>query len=292
MSDSGSNRQFFTRKVIGSAVGLVFSFAGAVAIAAFNQWGPFAPTPKPCLISGAVLNTATNEPLAGVMIGLDRWSDDIRDNEEVVRNAVMTANDGSYTLDCRDVPADAFPLRIVLRHRDWRATHLTSVRVDRGDNRTGVNIAVEILRGDLACPPNDDVAALAPGAVGDVITVNTRDGSRVYDFVAGRISADLHAGDFYFSHRSCAQFWANNRGQRGLVDLGAIDTPLDQVRPPSPEVVIYRMDGVRALVGHTYAALPQEGRNGFVVFRVLDIASTPDRTGTDSYTVQYVRLPE
>jgi len=139
------------------------------------------------------------------------------------------------------------------------------------------------------CPPMEAVPAIAAGPVGDVVTIGTRDGSRAYDFLDKRESSDLHGGDFYLSGGSCAQFWANNRGQRGLIDLGDIGVPLDQVRPPPPRAG-YDKQGVRALVGHTYVALPKEGRRGFIIFRVLDLDSTGEETG--AYTIQYIVLAE
>lgn len=151
-----------------------------------------------------------------------------------------------------------------------------------------MNLPVSILPSDLECPPNETVPALDPGPVGDVVTIRTRDGSKAYDFVNERESADLHAGDFYFSGRRCPQFWANNRGQRGLVDLGDVGVPLDEIRPPSR--ARYDKQGVRALVGHTYVALPKEGRSGLIVFRVLDIESVDDQT--DAYKIQFHLLAE
>ncbi|MBW2689197.1 MAG: hypothetical protein JRC99_04630, partial [Deltaproteobacteria bacterium] len=87
-----------------------------------------------------------------------------------------------------------------------------------------------------------------------------------YDFseqTAGQVSG----GDFYLKD---LKFYANNVGQRGIVDLG--DTgqiSLDQVDAPASG---YTRFGVPAVADHTYVSLAQEGEEGnVIVFRVHGI---------------------
>lgn len=99
-----------------------------------------------------------------------------------------------------------------------------------------------------------------------------------YD-VSTNTVATLTGGDFYFSQ---GQFWANNSGQRGVVDLGDIGTTaLDQVAIPSTG---YTRFGVAAAVNHTYVSLAQQGEGlAYIVFRVLSL----NAAGTET-AIQYL----
>jgi len=92
-----------------------------------------------------------------------------------------------------------------------------------------------------------------------------------YHFSTGR-RGKVTGGDFYFSFgtRGVPQFWANNRYQRGVVDLGDIgNVDLRRIRLPRTR---YSQQGVRAIVGHTYVALAREGEEGnYIVYRVEEI---------------------
>jgi hypothetical protein len=85
----------------------------------------------------------------------------------------------------------------------------------------------------------------------------------------------LEGGDLYvtIAANGAAQFFANNRGQRGLVDLGDIrGRPLTSVRPPQDG---YYKFGVPAVEEHTYVSLAGDGEEGHhVVFRVTRITDT------------------
>ena len=88
-----------------------------------------------------------------------------------------------------------------------------------------------------------------------------------YDFdeqLRGRHSG----GDFYLSG---GKFWANNAGQRGLVDVGNLGgTPLESVGIPDTG---YGSHGVTAAANHTYVSLAATGEEGHhVVFRVQGIS--------------------
>jgi hypothetical protein len=82
------------------------------------------------------------------------------------------------------------------------------------------------------------------------------------------------SGDFYVSLPSVekAEFWANNRGQHGLQDLGDIgDMPLDQVSIPEKG---YQRFGVEVILGHTYVSLAKEGEEGhYIVFRAIELVA-------------------
>jgi hypothetical protein len=83
----------------------------------------------------------------------------------------------------------------------------------------------------------------------------------------------LQGGDFYLTidDNGAAQFYANNSGQRGLVDLGDIGkVPLDQV--PLPDSGYYQF-GVPVAQDHTYVSLARAGEDGhYVVFRVEELS--------------------
>jgi hypothetical protein len=98
--------------------------------------------------------------------------------------------------------------------------------------------------------------------------------SESYDF-SSRTRGKLSGGDFYLNigNNGAAQFFANNRGQRGLIDLGDIGSPpLDSVRPPATG---YSKFGVPVVEGHTYVSLAAEGEEGHhVIFRVTSVTDT------------------
>jgi hypothetical protein len=94
-----------------------------------------------------------------------------------------------------------------------------------------------------------------------------------YDISTNSIGK-LTYGDFYYSGGS---FWANNIGQRGVIDLGNIGiVSLDQVNIP---LTGYSRFGVAATVGHTYVSLAQQGEEGsYIVFRVASMNATGNET--------------
>lgn len=97
-----------------------------------------------------------------------------------------------------------------------------------------------------------------------------------YDFFTGEVGT-LVGGEFYVDTDS-PTFYANNRYQRGVQNLGDLgDVPLDEVVPPDQG---YSRFGVEAVVGQTYAALGHEGIDGVIVFRVTNVAA-------DSITLDY-----
>ena len=102
-----------------------------------------------------------------------------------------------------------------------------------------------------------------------------------YDF-SSDTKGELSGGDLYVSIDAShgAVFWANNRWQRGLIDLGDIGaTPLESVSTPKTG---YYQFGVPAVAGHVYASLANRDAEGhFIVFRV-------DQVLADSVTLSFV----
>ncbi|MEM7058072.1 MAG: TIR domain-containing protein [Pseudomonadota bacterium] len=90
-----------------------------------------------------------------------------------------------------------------------------------------------------------------------------------YHFKSGERSR-LTGGDFYvgIDENGGAMFWANNRDQRGLVDLGNIGgIPLSEVSIPGDG---YRKHDIPAIEGNTYVSLAKAGEEGqHIVFRVM-----------------------
>jgi len=87
-----------------------------------------------------------------------------------------------------------------------------------------------------------------------------------FDF-STNIVGYLSGGDLYYSG---GKFWANNRNQKGVTDLGDIgDVDLATVDIPSEG---YTRFGVTAVTGHTYMSQAQEGETGgYIAFRVTEI---------------------
>ncbi|HEU5319555.1 MAG TPA: hypothetical protein VFX28_02045, partial [Methylomirabilota bacterium] len=100
-----------------------------------------------------------------------------------------------------------------------------------------------------------------PAGRSGTVALNSRDS---YHFRSGT-RHKLQGGDFYFLD---GKFWANNRQQKGVADLGNIgNVPLSQVDPA--RVRAYEKFGVPAVVGHTYVSPAREGEEGrFIAFRV------------------------
>jgi hypothetical protein len=88
-----------------------------------------------------------------------------------------------------------------------------------------------------------------------------------YDFSA-RTYMGLSGGDFYFVQGG---FWANNAGQRGLVNLGSC-TSVDNVSavPTSG----YWTQGVTATAGNCYVSQTHFEEHNYIVFRVEELTST------------------
>jgi len=105
-------------------------------------------------------------------------------------------------------------------------------------------------------------------------TVTLKDGNS-YDFSEKKFGI-YSGGDFYYSS---SKFYANNYGQRGVIDLGNLgSTALKDVEIPAAG---YTRFGVQAIAGHTYVSLAQQGEEGrYIVFRV-------EAMGTDTVSITY-----
>jgi hypothetical protein len=94
-----------------------------------------------------------------------------------------------------------------------------------------------------------------------------------YHFSSG-IRGQFQGGDLYLTiaENGAAQFFANNRDQRGLVDLGDLGSPsLSDVRVPERG---YYQFGVPVVSGHTYVSLARAGEEGhFIVFKVDQVTN-------------------
>ena len=99
-----------------------------------------------------------------------------------------------------------------------------------------------------------------PGMATTIVkTVTLKDGEG-YDS-STETKGNVGVGDFYYGG-SPANFWANNLGQRGVVDVGAMRLrSVDQI--PSSGFTRF---GVNAVVGHSYVSLAQEGEEGSYLF--------------------------
>ena len=240
------------------------------------------PSRQGCSLSGRVFNSLDNQPLSGVIIGFYQYTEDVRKSKQVKFNVATTGLDGIFRADCQDIPDSEFPLRVVLSHPNWKATHLTALKVERGMEKSDINFPVAIRDFDLKFPPPKETPPAQPGPIGTILRIETSEGSRSYDFRTEVTNLGPTEGDFYFSP-SHPSFWANNQGQRGIVDLGKINISLDQVTPPQSG---YYKFGIPAIVGHVYVSLAREGNEGeYIIFRVLDI-QVSDET-VQYYEIQY-----
>lgn len=89
-----------------------------------------------------------------------------------------------------------------------------------------------------------------------------------FHFLSGQ-RYKLRGGDFYLTFSNGQPQFKTNAGyQRGLTDLGAIESPLDTVTPPTGRPHYE----VPAVVGHVYASLAKEGETGcHIIFKVTKI---------------------
>jgi hypothetical protein len=88
-----------------------------------------------------------------------------------------------------------------------------------------------------------------------------------YDFSANTYQG-LSGGDFYFTEGA---FWANNPGQRGLVDLGACASA--DATGPVP-MSGYWTQNVTAVAGNCYVSRTHFEERNYVVFRVEELTAT------------------
>ena len=112
------------------------------------------------------------------------------------------------------------------------------------------------------------------------VTLSRSDSTRRgYNF-ATRTYQGLTGGDFYFSTDG-TQFFANNIGQRGLVAMGACNTPVG-LTPPTTG---FNRFGVTATVGQCYAAESLTPTCEVIIFRVSGVSG-------DTIALDWTSVPE
>jgi len=84
----------------------------------------------------------SERPLSGARISLYSYTDNPRESKEVRLDVAATGPDGGFKIDCYGIAKVEFPLRIVLSHPDRNGIFLTNLRIDSGDERTGINLPV------------------------------------------------------------------------------------------------------------------------------------------------------
>ena len=116
-------------------------------------------------------------------------------------------------------------------------------------------------------PQTPVVQAESSDLTGPTITLHAGSGTQSgYDFHAQTYQGNS-GGDFYFSGGA---FWANNVGQRGVVDVGANCPALAVSAMPTSG---YGLQNVPAVAGHCYVGLTKGDTRDFVVFRVSTASS-------------------
>ena len=188
-----------------------------------------APQPK-CQISGVVFDSTQNEPLSAVQLSLRTGpTPEARRGKTVAKRVATTGPDGSFQLECPvELDGALFPLTVELWHPNWKAQVVTREQVAALEKRVGVNIPVRIRREMLKQPPYESKAAIRPGTIGEILTIQTRGSARSYDFTSKKLGTGPTGGDFYFSGEY-PSFFANNSGQMGLRDFGETGSTLNQL---------------------------------------------------------------
>jgi hypothetical protein len=126
-----------------------------------------------------------------------------------------------------------------------------------------VLIAASIAACETQAP---DVSSESADLTGPTITLFAGSGTQSgYDFHAQAYQGNS-GGDFYFGGTG---FWANNVGQRGVVDVGASCPALTVSKMPTSG---YALQNVRAVVGHCYVSLTKGDTRDFVVFQVTRVS--------------------
>jgi hypothetical protein len=104
---------------------------------------PPTPTAEVCSAAGAVYDSESNRPLAGVEVHYLRRTQDPNKWIHTVRSRLATTGpDGRFTADCASVEAENFPLRLELVSPRWQTQYQTNEFVRRGEKRVDVNLFV------------------------------------------------------------------------------------------------------------------------------------------------------
>jgi len=106
----------------------------------------------------------------------------------------------------------------------------------------------------------------------------TLSNSQGYNFYTQTISwvASGSPQDFYFdwSPSTGSEFWANNSGEQGILDMGNYFTNLYQVIIPSTSSSSYIRSGVPVIAGYYYVAMGSSSeQNYYIIFYVNSVIS-------------------
>jgi hypothetical protein len=105
-----------------------------------------------------------------------------------------------------------------------------------------------------------------------------------YDFETTEIGR-FSGGNLYLkmSPQGKYQFWSNNNGQRGVMDLGYISNDLEDIDIARyTNTQGYEIQGVTVIEGNTYAVLPKITSDMPTLFRVLEV-------GSDFVKIEYLK---
>jgi hypothetical protein len=201
------------------------------------------------------------------------------DLKPLSRRQAYELTDARWAEDCRKL---AQAVRPELKGRGWRGALLAVAAVVV---ILFVGLGLVFLNPWSQRPVTGSTGPLLGPSkpTGEVVSIRTDGQSRSYDFRTKRLGDGPTGGDFYFSGTYPA-FYANNRGQRGVMDLGEVAAPLNQVTPPTSGF----RPNVNAVIGRTYAALANEEHSGdVIVFRVLDVGYRAGKTELYQIEVSY-----
>ena len=240
-----------------------------------------------CLISGQLVDRNGGDPIAGAILGLVEFTEDVRNATVIDPNAGVTDAEGGFSIGCDAIASSRFPLRITLARSDWWGTTHTHTAVYEGGH-VGLLLTFDVCQAlrPLDVPLATDT--LIDGGPTRLRTILPRGNAAAYDFNPRLISASPRFGDFYISYCGEPVFWANNNGppyyQQGAVDLGDLgDIPLEDIVPSAEG---YQHFGVPAVVGHTYVSRArQEFAGDHIVFRVVDVET--DGVVVTTYVLEY-----
>jgi hypothetical protein len=106
---------------------------------------------------------------------------------------------------------------------------------------------------------------------------SSRDGREraSFDFTAEEHGPVAHGAFYYYTGRPetpVTKYGANNLGQRGLVDLGALTFDPTNIDIPGQG---YSRQAIAAIPSHVYVALPKEGEdNRYIIFKTRSTQDT------------------
>ncbi len=100
------------------------------------------PTRHRCLLSGRVVHTARQRPLANVAINLYSSLRNHRP-QRLKPNVATTDREGEFTIDCSSIADSSFPLAFGLDRDDWKSMYIIGPEIERKGTRTGLVLKVK-----------------------------------------------------------------------------------------------------------------------------------------------------